>query len=108
MIELLSSQVCHMDSDILQAHMRRLKLLQVRAAEMGRDTPPHILTEIEDIQQLLKKSAWLVDWTIGQSISHEKKKAACTDASSALLQVSLQANIKKSHVSHLWQILNRW
>jgi hypothetical protein len=31
-----------MDDNILQAHKRRLRLLEIRAAEMGRDTPPHM------------------------------------------------------------------
>ena len=44
-----------MDADILQAHQRRLRFLEIRAAEMGKDALPHILMEIEDIDRLLKK-----------------------------------------------------
>jgi hypothetical protein len=46
-----------MHPDILQAHKRRLHHLQVQAARMGYDTPPHILMEIEDVKKILKDAS---------------------------------------------------
>jgi septal ring factor EnvC (AmiA/AmiB activator) len=36
-----------------EAHRRRLAVLQVQAAQHGNDTPPHIVTEQEDIDRQL-------------------------------------------------------
>lgn len=44
-----------MDSDVKAAYRRRLKLLQIRAALRGIDTPPEVLIEIEDIERVIKK-----------------------------------------------------
>lgn len=41
------------DPIIRAAHERRLRRLQLRAAELGSGTPPEIATEIEDIQAAL-------------------------------------------------------
>lgn len=39
--------------DLIQAHSARLRVLQRQQARMGNDTPPHIVTEIADIEAKL-------------------------------------------------------
>lgn len=36
--------------NLSQTHQRRLRVLEQQAAQFGAHTPPHIITEIEDIQ----------------------------------------------------------
>lgn len=36
--------------DLRAAHRARLRVLERQAAQMGNDTPPHIVTEIEEIK----------------------------------------------------------
>ncbi len=43
-----------MDAAIRAAHKRRLKILQIKAAKMGYNTPAEILMEIEDIKGKIK------------------------------------------------------
>jgi len=38
-------------SKIADAQRRRLEVLELQAAELGNTTPPHIATEIEDLQR---------------------------------------------------------
>ncbi len=46
-----------MDAEERKEHERRLKHLRIRAAKQGVNTPPEVLTEIEDIQRLLDDTA---------------------------------------------------
>ena len=36
--------------ELIAAHQGRLRPLQIQAARQGNDTPPHVLTEIEQIE----------------------------------------------------------
>lgn len=45
------------DAEILAASRRRLKQLRLRAARQGYDTPPEVLTEIEDLQAVVDATA---------------------------------------------------
>jgi hypothetical protein len=42
-----------MTSDVLTAKRRRLEILEETAATSGRDTPPHVKLEIEDLREEL-------------------------------------------------------
>jgi hypothetical protein len=44
-----------MHPNLRQAHKQRLYHLQVQAARMGYETPPHVLMEIEELEGLFKK-----------------------------------------------------
>lgn len=56
------------------AHQKRLQILELQAANFGLSTPPHILTEIEDIQrQISSIDAQLrIDESSVQPILHSK------------------------------------
>ena len=44
-------------AELRQAHEARLRFLRLRAAREGNDTPPEVLTEIEDIESRLDQLA---------------------------------------------------
>jgi len=43
-----------MDDEVRKAHLRRLQLLELRAAREGHSTPPQVIMEIESIEKDLK------------------------------------------------------
>ncbi len=48
----------------LEGHKRRLEILREQAAKYGLDCPPHILIEIRDLEELLKKYRDCIDETL--------------------------------------------
>ena len=77
------------------AHRARLEQLEIQAAKFGNSTPPHILTEIEEIRELL--------------VNHEGVTAADTARYQALIRavmlLSSQISETKARVDQLYWVL---
>ena len=69
-----------MHPDIRQAHKRRLHCLRVQAALRGYGTPPEILVEIEEIEDIIKKkSRGSIRRIISLNELGTKKPASCLE-----------------------------
>lgn len=57
--------------DLIGAHSERLRLLQLQAARMGTDTPPHVVAEIERIDRELAQLRQAAATTVSEAIVEE-------------------------------------
>jgi hypothetical protein len=51
----IGMHIRELNEELIEAHKKRLKILEVRAARDGSETPPQILIEIQELQAKIKE-----------------------------------------------------
>jgi hypothetical protein len=95
----METQFAH-DRRMEDAQRRRLQALELQAAEQGNNTPPHILIEIEDIQnKLLGRTVPI------EPISDEQRASATMRAVMLLSQQVAAVEVKVERLYWLLPVI---